>query len=308
MVLRTVSPCSVGRYLGFAIGDGIGEEEWDGQDDEAAYGLEHVAQVLPERLDSSTVPRKSNRHSHSNTSPRKTSFTHRDSTASDGKHEDDVKVGSAPSQEKLHRAAGSARPSAQNASAEGAHDADASIDADETLRLDQSLMPHFDGSISSKIGEAAVCWLSRWALDLLHVELAISVNHVEKSEESWRIFAYGGIPSRFIRALLSSDSFFVRSEMERYRVARAILDLRRSGFEADMNGPDQPSDRDAGDVGQSTLLDKVVKEEDEDDSASQREAEMWEAGDEEEGEMMRIFAQGVYYSHMVSRCVKCARW
>ena len=299
MILRTVSPSSVGRYLGFAIGDGIGEEEWEGQDDEAARGLENVAQKFPDRQSSDQAARASRQGPHSTqSSPRKSSYNHRDSTASDGKHEDDVKVGSAPSHDKVQS------HSEPTNSRRMQDEHDHNIDPDENIRVDQSHMPHFYGSISNKIGEAAVCWLSRWALDLLHVELAVPKIAPQGAAvvESWKVFGYGGIPARFIRALLSSDSFFVRSEMERYRVARAILDLRRSGFETELNGDATQEDRDLGDIGTgttSTLLDDVVREEDEDDSASQHETEIWDAWEEEEQEMMRIFAEGVYYSHMV---------
>jgi hypothetical protein len=280
MVLRTVSPSSVGRYLGFAIGDGIGEEEWDGQDEEAARGLEAVAQVL---LDAERSEVKQNQ-----ASPKQSSYNHRDSTASEARHEDDVKVGSAPSPDKVQ-----ARTETTRRALDEHH-----VDQDGSIRV-ESDMPHFYGSISNKIGEAAVCWLSRWALDLLQVELASPDTY--KSADSWKIFAYGGIPARFIRALLSSDSFFVRSEMERYRVARAILDLRRAGFEAGLSGNTLQAEHDTGDLGfgASTLLEDVVKEEDEEDADSRHEVELWDAWDEEESEMMRIFAEGVYYSHMV---------
>lgn len=46
MVLRTVGPQTIGRYLGFAIGDGVGEEEWDGQHHEGARDLEGIGRPI----------------------------------------------------------------------------------------------------------------------------------------------------------------------------------------------------------------------------------------------------------------------
>ena len=45
-VLRTVGPGTVDRYLSFAVGGGTGEEEWEGQDDAGARGLQEIARPM----------------------------------------------------------------------------------------------------------------------------------------------------------------------------------------------------------------------------------------------------------------------
>lgn len=43
------------------------------------------------------------------------------------------------------------------------------------------------------------------------------------------IWRRGGLTSTWIRALISSDLFFVKSERERYDLAKAVVELRREG-------------------------------------------------------------------------------
>jgi hypothetical protein len=63
--------------------------------------------------------------------------------------------------------------------------------------------------------------------------------------------------------------------MERYRVAREVLDLRRRGWEVEMESRGDISASYESDVG----------------------SEEW---DDDESEMAKVFAEGIYYSHMVS--------
>lgn len=42
------------------------------------------------------------------------------------------------------------------------------------------------------------------------------------------IFSLGGLPATWIRAVVSSDAFFVKNEMQRYSVAKRVYDLRRA--------------------------------------------------------------------------------
>jgi hypothetical protein len=93
------------------------------------------------------------------------------------------------------------------------------------------------------------------------------------------VFGKGGLHAKFIRALLSSDSFFVESEMGRYKAARKVLELRRRARE----------DISAGDLGASPSSIPIGEGEDEDD-------EEWE----DEEEMEKVFTDGIYYTHMVS--------
>ena len=94
-----------------------------------------------------------------------------------------------------------------------------------------------------------------------------------------RIWAHRGLPANFVRAVLSADTFFVKDEMERYTFARKVLDLRRKGWEVEMEGK--------GDLS--------IHE-----SIAESEEEGWELWEEDEEELAKVFADGVYYTHMVS--------
>lgn len=123
------------------------------------------------------------------------------------------------------------------------------------------------GSISDKIGEAAACWLARWGPDIfVHEErkanygrstlkdmnsflpvrrraqtipsdsTTSSSGGVLNNPSDWSteaaipvIWARGGLNAKWIRALVSSDSLFIRGERERYEFARSVVELRRQG-------------------------------------------------------------------------------
>ena len=113
------------------------------------------------------------------------------------------------------------------------------------------------GSLSDKIGEAAVCWLARWGTDMFKYEnastkrdfpITVSVPPTSRkraetmpsrpsmeepsmsvpSSRAPVIWARGGLTSKWIRELISSDALFVKGEWERYDLARAVVEFRRS--------------------------------------------------------------------------------
>ena len=116
------------------------------------------------------------------------------------------------------------------------------------------------GSVSDKIGEACVCWLARWGGDTLALEQeagGLSKNPVyapvatppraigrHSTVSGWRIpnpdinypahplppliWRRGGLTAAWVRALVSSDLLFVKSERERYDLAKAVVELRRN--------------------------------------------------------------------------------
>ena len=135
-------------------------------------------------------------------------------------------------------------------------------------------MPHFYGFASNKLGEACTCWLGRWGVDILNIELSLP------SLPAVRIWTHRGLPASFVRAVLSADTFFVKDEMERYTFARKVLDLRRKGWEVEMEGQ--------GDLSMS-------------ESIAETEGEGWDLWEEDEEELAKVFADGVYYTHMVGR-------
>ena len=117
------------------------------------------------------------------------------------------------------------------------------------------------GSYSDKIGEACVCWLARWGADMLVLEQeegSFSKKPVpyapvatpqraigrRSTASGWRtpfsdvnglplpqpplIWRRGGLTATWIRALISSDLLFVKSERGRYDLAKAVVELRRN--------------------------------------------------------------------------------
>jgi len=240
LILRTVGPWTVMRYLDFAIGHGLGEEEWDGQTEAGARGLEELGRTMRVRRESEI------------------------SDPEDMKGGDENgKVGGpdlarAVSHSSTFTLRGTPRLGMTITSQ---HE-------DSTTPDDPELLPHFYGFASNEIGEACICYLSRWGMDLLVHELA--------NPGSPPIFGHRGLPARFVAALLGTDLFWVKDEMERYRAARKILDLRRRGWQEEMDG--------RGD------LSGGVDEEDRD----------WE---EDEVEMGKVFAEGIHYTHIVGPAV-----
>ncbi|KAJ7748480.1 hypothetical protein DFH07DRAFT_829825 [Mycena maculata] len=171
-ILSTLGPYTVLQYLDFALGKPIGPLDPEWNEPEAAVGLEHIAQLIPD---------------------------------------------DAPSDASLH-----------------------SVDSDEHPEKQF----HY-GAISDKIGEAAACWLVRWAPDILAFEerragmgsvLEPAISRRRPKADSRAppdysavpvIWDRGGLSVKWVCALISADTLFVRGERERYDFARAVVELRR---------------------------------------------------------------------------------
>ncbi|WVQ70965.1 hypothetical protein IAR50_000490 [Cryptococcus sp. DSM 104548] len=254
LILRTVSPVTVGQYLAFATGDGIGEEEWEGQNEEGARGLEKVGKPL-------FVSQRAHPSGMSPTAeedlmetPSKTTLRPRLSSDSE------TKVGHTDSSIYLN---GTSYYSSSFQDGEPS----SSQDPASFASADAHALPQYYGVVGDKIGEACNVWLARWGADILHAEM-------ETPNAAYRIWGHGGLPARFVRALLSSDFFFVKDEMERYRMTRNVLELRRKGWEEMMEG-----------VGDVSFSGTEVEHE-------------WEEWEDEEKEIQRVFAEGIRYCHM----------
>ena len=248
ILLRTVGPCTIGRYLGFAQGDGIGEEEWEGQTAMGAKDMGEVARPIVYQRSSvdSSVPSINLPVPDWNRSMASLSDD-------DSKVGDSASLKSAPIPPSPLGPVYSAPPSEETSREE----------APENL-------PHFYGSPSNKLGEACACWLSRWGVDVLEIESRLPI------PSPVPIWSHHGLPADFIRAVISADGFFVRSEIERYNVARKVLDLRRRAW-----------DLGAEEVGDLSYDDSV----DSHDHLAE-----WERDEEE---LESVFADGIYYTHMV---------
>lgn len=213
-IFATVGPYTVVQYLHFATGIPI--EASDNNEPEAAIGLEKIATLL-----------------HSGSSTHSTVASH-----------DTAMIEPLDLTDKLHDLAVQKEDPAES---DGESESDGR----------QKHTPCFNyGALSDKIGEAAVCWLVRWGTDMFEYEKASakhdlpntvsvpptsrrraetmpsrpSTEEVPASALSPRapvIWAKGGLTSKWIRELISSDALFVKGERERYDLARAVVELRR---------------------------------------------------------------------------------
>ena len=97
------------------------------------------------------------------------------------------------------------------------------------------------GKVSDKIGEACACWLTRWAIDILQIEsedcshpkfnVSNPGNTTAQGSENLPnrllIWRRGGLTAKWVSAIVSADTLFVKNERERYNLARTIVELRR---------------------------------------------------------------------------------
>ncbi|KAI4517159.1 hypothetical protein K525DRAFT_243654 [Schizophyllum commune Loenen D] len=110
---------------------------------------------------------------------------------------------------------------------------------------------HTYGAISDKIGEACAAWLARWGVDVFSLEHDSSFLTTRKRERA-KSAPSGTVPDldhtptvpgvnpdrplhiwsrlspSWVRALISSDTFFIRDETRRFYFARDVVEYRRS--------------------------------------------------------------------------------
>ncbi|KZV95597.1 hypothetical protein EXIGLDRAFT_672006, partial [Exidia glandulosa HHB12029] len=196
LILGSVGPYTVLRYLRFAIGLGIGEPEPGER--ESPVGLENVGQKATTSFQRNLTLAPT---------------TSAPSLGSD-EGEDDTDMA-----KKLGEV---------NLSRDGSE-----VSISETAStIDEETAPIFNyGRISEKVGEACVCFLTRWSVDILPVEEAAADQRGSLDQTllpaAPTIWARGGLSARWVKALISSDDFFVKGELERYDFACRVVELRR---------------------------------------------------------------------------------
>ncbi|KAJ1311644.1 hypothetical protein OPQ81_010120 [Rhizoctonia solani] len=153
LVLSTISPWTITRYFGFAIGHGIGLPE--GNEPEAAVGLDTIGQPAPAAV----------------TKPSLKETTKIDEVSPQDEEEDDedlVKVGSlgnsAPNMLKDRTVSGTSQQTCDTQSTYTEH----FEDTEQTF---------FYGVVGDKVGEACACWLTRWGADILALEETIEARN-----------------------------------------------------------------------------------------------------------------------------------
>ena len=140
----------------------------------------------------------------------------------------------------------------------------ASVESDSAASLSSSTSPsdqspsHFVGPEGEAVGEACACFLAKWGYDIFRVEEWLA-NHDTPERDtndlprilqerpglipgSIRVWSSlpGGISSRFVRGIISSDAFFISNpgeetnatagegEWERYLFAKRVVEFRRN--------------------------------------------------------------------------------
>lgn len=243
-VISTIGPFTVMDYLRFAYGEGIGPPQEEDLD--PLVGLEHVAQLVKTKptectsqsIGSGTLAQDEGVES----------FSRNLETLSVGdqihdSHEDTIQsVGLSVEKEdpaELSSESGSSSPPGETG---------------------PGLLFSY-GAVSDKIGEACVCWLAKWGANVLVYEqqtAGLGKQPVQftpvttppraigrrSTVSGWRtptsdvicslpsqfplIWRRGGLTAPWVRALVSSDLLFVKGERERYDLAKAVVELRRS--------------------------------------------------------------------------------
>jgi len=100
---------------------------------------------------------------------------------------------------------------------------EANVSDNEKHTPPQSDSKHYYGVLSDRVGHGCACWLARWGIDILAWEEGVDA---EKAPKIWR---RGGLTPQWVRAILSSNFFFVKSEWDRYDAAKRVVELRRKG-------------------------------------------------------------------------------
>jgi hypothetical protein len=93
--------------------------------------------------------------------------------------------------------------------------------ANDESTASQSNSKHYYGVLSDRVGHACACWLARWGIDILEWEVGLG------ADNGPRIWRRGGLSPQWIRAILSSNFFFSKSEWQRYDAAKKVVELRR---------------------------------------------------------------------------------
>ncbi|CDO70937.1 hypothetical protein BN946_scf184829.g46 [Trametes cinnabarina] len=277
-ILRTVGPYTVVRYLNFAIGRGVGrcgEDEYD-YENEAAVGLEQVAEVIrdeeasfcssadPTPRDITPISRTQTvkdepKHSRICSGPPDASDSDTDSEYHDG----DKRRSDAESLEPCYY---------YGAVSDKVGEAAACWLARwgvDMLQLEEQAVAHTSHATGSPWSPAAhhVHWAAERPGSAPPEMRASRVGTPAGSSDRTRqvelappfIWRRGGLTARWVRGIISSDTFFVKGEKERYEFARSVVEMRRAAREHGVSG---------------------------------------EPAEAEEGEFEKLFKDGIYYANM----------
>lgn len=150
LVLSTIGPWTIARYLGFAIGQGVGQSE--GEEPQSAVGLDTIGQAAP-----AVAPKGQPIQS--------IKIEEVPSHEEEEDDEDLVKVSSLGNNEPQFL-----KDRAVSGVSQRTQDDARSV---YTEYGDDDAPTYFYGVVGDKIGEACACWLARWGADVLALEEAV---------------------------------------------------------------------------------------------------------------------------------------
>lgn len=203
LILSSVGPRTATEYLNFAIGKPI--QGADELEPKAAVGLESLAEEIQEPSSYAASARTPS------VAP---------NVATDALQE---------KTEELSRKLEDLNIKKEDPSVLFSDESEVEVEYDE---------PYFHyGAVSDKIGETTACWLARWGTDILVYEertcdFPPSVSGSKHLQNTTKcdipaVWDRGGLNRKWVRALVSSDTLFVKGERERYEFAKRVIDLRR---------------------------------------------------------------------------------
>ncbi|KDQ54916.1 hypothetical protein JAAARDRAFT_38030 [Jaapia argillacea MUCL 33604] len=173
-ILGSVGPKTVMRYLGFAVGKGIGEVEGEGEECEgAAVGLENVAKIINEESLggwNGTTPMPTPMI------PEEPEQTEDQTNSKEEGTDDDVDLAKhleylAIDKTNASSESGFIFPDREHEDEGGGGSSSASptSESNDQERGHEEMAFHY-GAVSGKVGEAVACWLARWGKDILGYE------------------------------------------------------------------------------------------------------------------------------------------
>ncbi|UZJ54424.1 hypothetical protein CBS101457_003744 [Exobasidium rhododendri] len=324
LILCSITPYTVSQYLRFSLGLGIlGAQEakdrqegqhslWDWELEGPVWGLEDLSRQ------STTTP-----HSYASLLERTGGLSMQDD---DDEEEEEGKAGSDRSQ--------SSSPS-RNGGKESRAESFLPPLLSERESVLSHQGKFYYGAPSDKIGEACSCWLLRWGPDVLLAEEkmqpdedcqekvsyisnftlpreVLPVLHSNTLDETtcgvasvlsappptvWCHPKLGGIPANWVRTIISSDSFWIRCEWDRYDIARRVIAMRRGNAD-DFVEADESVDGAARD-NSDDLGDKLDRKASRTPSIMESKASGEDSENEkDEEEYATLFSEGIYYTHM----------
>jgi hypothetical protein len=213
-ILASVGPCTVVRYLDYAIGRGIGGEDEGSPEPHTAVGLEHIGGDL-------SPPS----HAHSQAHSRLPSHSlHASASASASEHASDLELDAKLGEMHLHEA----DDGAYFYGAVGNRIGEAAACFLARWGPDLFAAEEEEGALSPPPAFAAPSPRRGTTATATAAAAAGADAHTTITTDGVPRIWTRGLSARWVRGLVCSDEFFVQGEWKRYEFATRVVELRRS--------------------------------------------------------------------------------